>query len=154
MKAFGDFNKDDVFRIAIINDDLEILTNENLRSYKNLTSLSIENNQNLKKIDLRGNESLRYICLGTCDRLTEVNFDQTNIDNMDLYDLVSLESAELDDRQLLKLKSLLSDNITKQFLYIEDAILECFEKRIAATDDPEHKDALIKAYEAYLESGE
>ncbi len=151
MKKFGDFNKDDVFRISIVTDNLEILTNEDLRSYKNLTSIVLENNQNLKKIDLRGNESIKYLCLGTCDNLVEINLDQTNINDIDLYDLVSLESIELGNAQLLNLKNLISENITKQFLYIEDAILESFDRRIKATDGDE-KSSLIKAYEEYLES--
>lgn len=154
MEKFGDFDKDDVFRISIINDDLEVLTNEDLRSYKNLKSLMIENNRNLKKIDLRGNKSINYICLGTCDSLIEINMDQTNISKIDLYDLVSLESVEMDDKQLLDLKNLISDNITKQFLYIEDAILECFDRRINTTDEGEYKNTLLKAYEEYLESSE
>lgn len=152
MEKFGDFDKDKVFRITLTNDDMEVLTNEDLRSYRNLRTLIIENNPNLKKIDLRGNESIRYICLGTCDSLKEINMDQTNIDNIDLYDLVSLKSVELDDKQLINLKSLLSDNITKQFLYIEDAILECFERRINAMDDSEYKNVLTKAYEEYMET--
>ena len=154
MEKFGDFNKDDVFRISIINDDLEVLTNEDLRSYKNLKSLMIENNRNLTKIDLSGNESINYICLGTCDSLIEINMNQTNISKIDLYDLVSLESVEMDDKQLLDLKNIISDNITKQFLYIEDAILECFDRRINATDECEYKNTLLKAYEEYLESSE
>jgi len=154
IKAFADFDKENVFRINITNDDLEVLTNEDLRAYTNLRSLLLENNRNLKKIDLRGNTSLRYICLGTCDNLTELNIDRTNIDNIDLYDLVALESAELDDRQLLNLKNLLSENITKQFLSIEDAILACFERRIATTDDSGQKRALTEAYEAYLATEE
>ncbi|HQS65709.1 MAG TPA: hypothetical protein PLM93_00800 [Sulfuricurvum sp.] len=154
MKKFGDFNKDDVFRISIVTDDLEILTNEDLRSYKNLTSIVLENNQNLKKIDLRGNESIKYLCLGTCDNLTEINIDQTNINNIDLYDLVSLQSIEMGNTQLLNLKNLISENITKQFLYIEDAILESFDRRIKATDEGDEKNSLIKAYEEYLESSD
>lgn len=154
MKKFGDFNKDDVFRISIVTDDLEILTNEDLRSYKNLTSIVLENNQNLKKIDLRGNESIKYLCLGTCDNLTEINIDQTNINDIDLYDLVSLQSIEMGNTQLLNLKNLISENITKQFLYIEDAILESFDRRIKTTDDPDEKNSLIKAYEEYLESAD
>jgi len=152
MKEFADFDKAKVFRINITNDDLETLTNEDLRGYTDLTSLLLENNRNLKKIDLSGNTSIKYICLGTCDNLTELNLNDTNIDNIDLYDLVSLESVELDDRQLLNLKNLLSENITKQFLYIEDAILECFEQRIVAAEDGERKEALLNAYEEYLES--
>lgn len=154
MKKFGDFNKDDVFRISIVTDDLEILTNEDLRSYKNLTSIVLENNQNLKKIDLRGNESIKYLCLGTCDNLVEINIDQTNINDIDLYDLVSLQSIELGNTQLLNLKDLISENITKQFLYIEDAILESFDRRIKATDDGDEKNSLLKAYEEYLESAD
>lgn len=154
MKKFGDFNKDDVFRISIVTDDLEILTNEDLRSYKNLTSIVLENNQNLKKIDLRGNESIKYLCLGTCDNLTEINIDQTNINDIDLYDLVSLKSIEMGNAQLLNLKNLISENITKQFLYIEDAILESFDRRIKATDEGDEKNSLIKAYEEYLESSD
>lgn len=154
MKKFGDFNKDDVFRISIVTDDLEILTNEDLRSYKNLTSIVLENNQNLKKIDLRGNESIKYLCLGTCDNLTEINIDQTNINDIDLYDLVSLQSIEMGNAQLLNLKNLISENITKQFLYIEDAILESFDRRIKATDEGDEKNSLIKAYEEYLESSD
>lgn len=154
MKKFGDFNKDDVFRISIVTDDLETLTNEDLRSYKNLTSIVLENNQNLRKIDLRGNESIKYLCLGTCDKLTEINIDQTNINNIDLYDLVSLQSIEMDNKQLINLKNLISENITKQFLYIEDAILESFDRRIKATDDGEDKDVLIEAYTQYLESAD
>jgi len=152
MKEFADFDKAKVFRINITNDDLETLTNEDLRGYTDLTSLLLENNRNLKKIDLSGNTSIKYICLGTCDNLTELNLNDTNIDNIDLYDLVSLESVELDDRQLLNLKNLLSENITKQFLYIEDAILKCFEQRIVAAEDGERKEALLNAYEEYLES--
>lgn len=152
IKEFADFDKEKVFRINITNDDLEVLTNDDLSAYTNLTSLLLENNRNLKKIDLRGNTSIKYLCLGTCDQLTELVLDQTNIDNIDLYDLVSLETVELDDKQLLNLKEMLSDNITKQFLYIEDAILECFEQRIAATEDAAHKEALLKAYDSYLES--
>ena len=154
MKQFGDFNKDDVFRISIVTDDLEILTNEDLRSYKNLTSIVLENNQNLKKVDLRGNESIKYLCLGTCDKLTEINIDQTNINDIDLYDLVSLQSIEMDNKQLLNLQNLISENITKQFLYIEDAILESFDRRIKTTDDADEKNSLIKAYEEYLESSD
>jgi len=152
MKEFADFDKEKVFRINITNDDLEELTNEDLQGYTHLTSLLLENNRNLKKIDLRGNTSLKYICLGTCDALTELNLDQTNIDNIDLYDLVGLESVELDDKQLLNLKALLSENITKQFLYIEDAILECFERRIAQAADGERQKKLTTAFESYLES--
>lgn len=152
IEKFGEFDKDNVFRISITSDNLEILTNEDLRSYRNVKSIMLENNQNLKKIDLRGNTSIQYLCLGTCDNLTEINFDQTNIANMDLYDLVSLETIELDDKQLLNLKRILSDNITKQFLYIEDAILESFERRIAATENDERKVALQKAYTGYLDS--
>ena len=152
MKQFADFDKANVFRINITNDDLEVLTNEDLRSYTNLTSLLLENNRNLRKIDLRGNASIKYICLGTCDNLTELYLDRTNIDNIDLYDLVGLETVEMDDKQLLNLKALLSENITKQFLYIEDAILESFERRIEATEDEAHKAALLQAYESYLEA--
>ena len=151
MEKFGDLAKDKVFRITITNDDMETLTNEDFRPYTNLRTIVLENNTRLKKIDLRGNESIRYLCLGTCDNLTEINLDQTGIDNIDLYDLVRLETVELDNKQLLNLKSLLSDNIVKQFLYIEDAIMECFERRIGATDDSDIKTALLKAYEAYFD---
>lgn len=151
IEKFGEFNKDDVFRLSITGDDLETLTNEDLRSYRNLKSLFLENNNKLTRIDLRGNESLEYICLGTCDHLTHINLDQTNIAKIDLYDLVALESIEMDDKQLLNLKALLSDNITKQFLYIEDAILECFEQRIGSVREGDIKDKLVQAYEAYLD---
>lgn len=154
IETFGAFDPDDVFRISIINDDLETLTAEDLRPYGNLRSLMLENNRNLTRVDLRGNTSLRYICLGTCDNLVEVKLDGTNIENLDLYDLVALENVELDYRQLVKLKDLLSENITRQFLYIEDAILACFERKIGALDDGEAKRTLVQAYEAYLESGE
>lgn len=151
IEKFGAFNQDDVFRISIINDDLEELTDEDLRPYKHVRSLMLENNQNLKKVDLSGNTSLQYICLGTCDNLTEINLDHTNIANLDLYDLVSLENIELSYDQLIRLKELLSENITRQFLYIEDAILECFERRINAMDEGPDRQALLEAYEAYLE---
>lgn len=151
IEKFGEFNKDDVFRLSITGDDLETLSNGDLRSYKNLKSLFLENNNKLTSIDLRGNESIQYLCLGTCDHLTHLNLDQTNIAKIDLYDLVALESIEMDDKQLLNLKALLSDNITKQFLYIEDAILGCFERRIEATQEGEVKNKLIQAYEAYLD---
>jgi hypothetical protein len=154
IEKFAEFDPDDVFRISIINDDLEVLTNEDLRGYKNLRSLMLENNQHLRKVDLSGNPSLKYICFGTCDNLTEINIDGTNIENLDLYDLVALETIELDDRQLLDLHSRLSENITRQFLSIEDAILECFERRIVATQDGPHKEALRNAYESYLESSD
>lgn len=151
-KAFGDFNKTDVFRINITGDELESLTNDDLKGYTNLTSLLLENNSSLKTIDLRGNTSLKYLCLGTCDNLTELRLDETQIENIDLYDLVSLETIELDDRHLLTLHTMLSENITKQFLNIEDTILESFERRIAAADEGERKTLLINAYETYLKA--
>lgn len=154
IEKFADFAKENVFRLSIVNDDLEVLTNEDLKSYTNLRSIMLENNRNLKTIDLRGNESIRYICLGTCDHLTEIYLDQTNIQNLDLYDLVSLESIEMDYKQLLNLKNILSENITKQFLYIEDAILECFERKINEETDSDLKDALVTAYEEYLDTAE
>jgi len=154
IEKFAEFTKENVFRISIVNDELEILTNEDLKSYTNLRSLMLENNQNLKKIDLRGNDSIKYICLGTCDNLTELHLDQTVIENMDLYDLVSLESVELDNKQFLNLKNILSDNITKQFLYIEDAIVESFERRIKETTDEGLQNTLLKAYEDYLDLSE
>lgn len=152
IEKFGAFDPDNVFRITITNDDVEVLTHQDFRAYPNLRTLIIENNANLKTIDLRGNESIRYICLGTCDNLTELNLDQTGIDNIDLYDLVALQTVELDNRQLLNLKNLLSDNITKQFLYIEDAITDGFERRISATEEAALKSALLEAYEAYLDA--
>lgn len=151
IEKYGEFNKDDVFRLSITSDDIAILTNEDLRPYKNLKSIFLENNKNLTRIDLRGNDSLKYICLGTCDNLEEINIDQTQINDLDFYDLVGLKSVELDVKQLLDLKNILSQNITKQFLYIEDAILECFERKIAETDDEALKAALIKAYDEYLD---
>lgn len=151
IEKFGEFNKDDVFRLSITGDELDVLTNDHLRSYKNLKSLFIENNKNLTSIDLRGNTSLQYLCLGTCDHLADINLDQTNISKIDLYDLVALESIELDTKQLLELNDLLSDNITKQFLYIEDAILACMERKIAEANDEILKTALIQAYDVYLD---
>jgi hypothetical protein len=152
IEKYADFNHDNVFRITIANDDMEVLSHEDFRAYTNLKTIVLENNTNLKKIDLRGNTSIRYICLGSCDKLTQINLDQTNINKIDLYDLIALESVELDNKQLLNLKNLLSDNITKQFLYIEDAITDSFERRINATQDPATKTELLQAYEAYLES--
>jgi len=154
IEKFADFTKENVFRISIVNDDLEVLTNEDLKSYTNLRSIMLENNRNLKKIDLRGNTSLKYICLGTCDNLTELHLDETVIENMDLYDLISLETIELDNKHFLNLKNILSDNITKQFLYIEDAIVESFERKIRETANEELQQTLLKAYEEYLELSE
>lgn len=149
-KAFGTFNKADVFRINITGDDLVTLNNSDLEAYTNLNSLLLENNRHLKSLDLRGNRSVKYLCLGTCDHLTEIRLDNSAIETIDLYDLVALETIELDDRHLLDLHAMLSDNITKQFLNIEDTILESFERRIAAAEG-ERKSALLDAYESYLE---
>lgn len=152
MEHFGAFSKDDVFRISIINDDLQTLSADDLREYTNLRSLMLENNQNLTTVDLRGNTSLQYICLGTCDHLATINLDGTNIANLDLYDLVALKNIELDYAQLIQLKTLLSENITRQFLCIEDAILECFERKIDALEAGEYKAGLLAAYEDYLDT--
>lgn len=152
IKDYADFNKEDVFRITITNDAMETLTHEDFAAYKNVHSLILENNTNLTTLDLRGNTSIKYLCLGTCDNLKAINLEGSNVHNIDLYDLVSLESVELDTRQLLNLKEILSENITKQFLYIEDAILESFEQRIVAAKDDVEKNMLLKAYENYLES--
>lgn len=154
IEKFADFNKENVFRLSIVNDDLENLSNEDLKSYTNLRSLMIENNQNLKTIDLRGNSSIKYLCLGTCDNLREIYLDETVIENMDLYDLVSLESIELDTKQFLNLTNILSENITKQFLYLEDAILESFERKIKSTLDEDVQKSLLQAYEEYLETSQ
>lgn len=153
MKVYGDFDKEKVFRITIINDDVETLSHADFAPYTDLHSLILENNKNLRSLDLRGNTSLKYLCLGTCDRLTEIRLDDTGIADIDLYDLVELERVSLDDKQYLNLQAMLSQNITKQFLYIEDAILEGFERRIADAGD-DKKPALAAAYESYLDTSE
>lgn len=153
MKVYGDFDKEKIFRMTIVNDDVETLSHTDFAPYANLHSLILENNKNLRSLDLRGNTSLKYLCLGTCDNLTELRLDDTQITTIDLYDLVELQRAVLDDKHYLNLQAMLSENITKQFLYIEDAILESFEQRIADADD-DTKPALVAAYESYLEASE
>lgn len=150
IEKYGVFSEDNVFRITITNDDMKTLTHEDFKAYKNLHTIVIENNNRLETVDLRGNSSIKYICLGTCDNLKSINLDQTSINKIDLYDLVAFKSIELDNAQLLNLSALLSENITKQFLYIEDAITESFERRISESEDP-LKSKLLASYEHYLE---
>ncbi len=152
MEQFGAFKEENVFRITLTNEKKEHLTQEDLSKYTNLRSLIVENNPELKTIDLRGNTSLKYVCIGTCDQLSEINLDQTVIDDLDMFDLVSIREIDLDNRQFLNLRNIITQNITLQYLYIEDLILESFEKRIAATENSEEKEALTKAYTAYIDA--
>lgn len=152
MEEFGEFKEEKVFRITLTNEKKEHLTQDDLSAYTNLRSLIVENNPQLKTIDLRGNKSLKYVCIGTCDQLTRINLDQTVIDDLDMFDLVSINEIDLDNRQFLNLREIITQNITLQYLYIEDLILESFEKRIAATANGDEKEALTRAYASYIDA--
>lgn len=152
MRSFNGYSASKVFRLTLTNEAFIHFSASDIKEFDHLTALILENNSALHHLDLSGCKQLEYLCVGSCDQLETINLEHTNISTIDIYDLVNIKRIDLDTSQYFRLEEILTDNITKQFFYIEQCILQSFNERINAESESTLKRELTLALENYIET--